>query len=182
MERQNPNAAWLSQRGIWVTSLLLVLFLKLTFSAKIVGIEASWTLTTLVFNILCWLFFHRIKGVPFDDAGVQGEYASLTLWEQLEAAEEESPLERVGGEKRVICGSPRLSPKDHCNSLIPGTRGLAIRATRTKRFLIILPIILFLLSVHNSRYGLAMFALNFSSTLLVIIPKIYHPLIFLSDK
>ncbi|KGG50574.1 hypothetical protein DI09_171p60 [Mitosporidium daphniae] len=174
MERQNPNAAWLSQRGIWVTSLVLVIFLKLTFSANIVGVEASWTLTTVVFNVVCWVFFHRIKGVPFDDAGIQGEYACLTLWEQLEAAEEEGPIGLRTKKKRVICGSPQLSPREIPDSVIGGTRRSAIKAARTKRFLIVLPIALFLLSAHNSRYGMLAFALNFTSTLLVLLPKIYN--------
>ena len=171
MERQNPNAAWLSQRGIWITCLVLIIFLKLTFSAIIVGVEASWTLTIIVFNAACWIFFHQIKGVPFDDAGIQGEYAGLTLWEQLEAAEEESPLKSNGQDKRIICGSPQLSPREIPSSVIGGTRRLAIRATKTKRFLIVLPIVLFLLSVHNSRYGVLAFTLNFVSTLLVLLPK-----------
>lgn len=44
--------------------------------------------------------------------------------------------------------------------------------TPAKKFLLSVPIILFLVSTHYTRYDLWFFAINFSATLLVVIPKL----------
>lgn len=49
----NPNASWLTLRGTWLTNVLIVVVLKLTFSL-VPGMTSnvSWTLTNLTYNIV----------------------------------------------------------------------------------------------------------------------------------
>ena len=57
--------------------------LRLGF-AVVPGINSAWawTLTNLFYNLVSFLMFHGIQGVPF--VLNQNEYEELTLWEQID--------------------------------------------------------------------------------------------------
>lgn len=56
-------------------------------------------MTNIVFNMGCFIFFHWIRGTPFDDT-CQGRYRALTLWEQLDNEQQYTPS------KKFLAASP----------------------------------------------------------------------------
>jgi hypothetical protein len=129
---ENPNAAWVNGRGTWVTCVFLVIFMKVVFSL-IPGVsnDMAWTLTNISYNLITFIFFHCLEGVPFDTN--QGEYFQQTLWEQMDEGSQYSP---------------------------------------SKKFLVVLPTVLFLISVHFSDYDAFAFYINFASLILSLVPKL----------
>ncbi|RUS13033.1 ORMDL family protein [Endogone sp. FLAS-F59071] len=141
----NLNSSWVNYKGAWVTTVFLIVCLKMFFSI-IPGIspEASWTLTNLSFNFVSlrffsflsmvigsFIMFHWVQGIPFENN--QGAYDGLTLWEQID-----------GG----------------------------IQFTATRKFLTAVPILLFLLSTHYTHYDFFTFGINFTALVVVLVAKL----------
>ena len=50
---ENPNSSWFNLRGAWLTNVLIVVVMKISFSILPgVSPEISWTLTNLTYNIV----------------------------------------------------------------------------------------------------------------------------------
>ncbi|KAI8898727.1 ORMDL family [Globomyces pollinis-pini] len=89
----NPNTKWINSRGSWIV-LGIIIFIIRVGVAVLPGIstELSWTLTNLIFNIIMFLLFHWVSGVPFSVN--QNEYQGLTLWEQIDRGDHFTPAKK----------------------------------------------------------------------------------------
>ncbi|KAG8192628.1 hypothetical protein JTE90_017192 [Oedothorax gibbosus] len=85
----NPNAHWLSSRGVWLSYVLLVLLLHLALlSFPFLTVAATWTLTSLAHNTVMFVVLHVVKGTPWE-SGDQGKKVRwLTHWEQIDNGEQ----------------------------------------------------------------------------------------------
>ncbi|KAI9227172.1 MAG: ORMDL family, partial [Piptocephalis tieghemiana] len=83
----NFNSNWVSQRGAWTVHVLVIIFLKIGL-VSIPGVSdaASWTLTLLIYDIATFFMFHWTLGTPFQYE--QGDFDSMTLWEQIDQGEQ----------------------------------------------------------------------------------------------
>jgi len=85
---KNRNVDWMSGP---FTKLCYVIFVFLVWgfthlcgtSTHSLTPEEAWTVTNVVHGVMTFFFFHWIKGCP--DDSTQGEYNSLTLYEQIDA-------------------------------------------------------------------------------------------------
>mmetsp|Transcript_20114 Transcript_20114/g.56551 ORF Transcript_20114/g.56551 Transcript_20114/m.56551 type:complete len:171 (+) Transcript_20114:87-599(+) len=83
-EMVNRNTGYLEDWRMWPLYVGLVLggysVLSFFFTTAV-----SWILVHNAHNIITFVLFHWVKGVPFSDIyKVQGKYDKLTLWEQLD--------------------------------------------------------------------------------------------------
>ncbi|ORX88352.1 putative unfolded protein response protein Orm1 [Basidiobolus meristosporus CBS 931.73] len=89
----NLNSSWVNYKGIWVFNIILIVALKVLFGVfPGISKEASWTLTNLTYNIISFVIFHWIIGIPFEFN--QGAYDELTLWEQMDNGAQFSPSKK----------------------------------------------------------------------------------------
>lgn len=65
---ENPNSNWLHTRGSWIVLLVVLFFIRLGL-AIIPGIstELSWTLTNLIFNMVCNIHTDYVYNVSLVD-------------------------------------------------------------------------------------------------------------------
>ncbi|XP_053953359.1 ORM1-like protein [Anastrepha obliqua] len=84
----NPNATWLSARGMWLAYGLGVLAVHLILlSVPFISIPIAWTLTNLLHNAAHLYFLHIIKGAPW--LSIENDCARrLTHWEQIDNGEQ----------------------------------------------------------------------------------------------
>lgn len=80
----NPNTTVWNSKGIWLTYILMILFLHFTLlSIPVISVETAWTLTNILHGVMVYLFMHTVKGTPFHTAD-QGSSRFLTAWEQID--------------------------------------------------------------------------------------------------
>ena len=81
---QNKNTGWVSGPGTMIcyVSMVSILWGFLHFS-RLFSTADCWTVTSVLHTVGTFIFLHWIKGNP--DAGTQGDYNSLTVYEQMEA-------------------------------------------------------------------------------------------------
>ncbi|CAG2107177.1 unnamed protein product, partial [Medioppia subpectinata] len=80
----NPNARWLSSRGMWLSYGCGVLVLHLALlSFPFLSVAWVWTLTNCIHNLVMFVFLHLLKGTPWE-SGDQGKVRKLTHWEQID--------------------------------------------------------------------------------------------------
>jgi hypothetical protein len=77
----NKNVEWLNYPGTWTFYLVLIFIVKLCLSFMM-SPEDTWTTTHVIHGVVSFAALHWIKGSP--DEGSQGEYNSLTFWEQMD--------------------------------------------------------------------------------------------------
>ncbi|KAI3647915.1 hypothetical protein MP228_008136 [Amoeboaphelidium protococcarum] len=128
----NPNSTWVNSKGAWTMNALVILILRIAFGIiPSVSTEIAWTLTNISYLTGHFILFHMIIGTPFD--ADQGEYAGLTLWEQIDDGQQFTPA---------------------------------------KKYLTALPIFMFLLSTHYTRYDATLFIVNIIPLIVVLIAKL----------
>jgi len=130
----NPNQSYFNARGMWLTYILIIVFVHcIMLSIPVISVGVAWTMTVVCHNVITYFVLHVEKGSPFGTLD-QGKSRILTQWEQFDDGEQYSP---------------------------------------TKKFLAIVPIVLFLLATFYSKYDSAHFAINSASLLiLAILPKL----------
>jgi len=81
---KNKNTEWVSGPGTMICyiSMVLTLWGFLHFS-RLFSTADCWTVVSVFHTVGTFIFLHWIKGNP--DAASQGDYASLTVYEQMEA-------------------------------------------------------------------------------------------------
>lgn len=80
----NPNTTVWNSKGIWLTYILMILFLHFTLlSIPVISVPTAWTLTNILHGVMVYLFMHTVKGTPFHTAD-QGSSRFLTAWEQID--------------------------------------------------------------------------------------------------
>jgi len=80
----NRNTDYLEDWHFWPLVVVFVIggqfLLSLFFPSCL-----AWIILLFLHNVISFILFHWIKGVPFGDFHkVQGKYDKLTLWEQLD--------------------------------------------------------------------------------------------------
>ncbi|XP_077010563.1 ORM1-like protein 1 isoform X3 [Tamandua tetradactyla] len=80
----NPNTRVMNSRGMWLTYTLGVGLLHIVLlSIPFFSVPVAWTLTNIIHNLGMYVFFHAVKGTPFETPD-QGRARLLTHWEQLD--------------------------------------------------------------------------------------------------
>ncbi|CAG0913556.1 unnamed protein product [Notodromas monacha] len=84
----NPNAMWLSGRGMWFTYVFGVFALHIfLLSIPFLSIPWAWTLTNITHDIAMFVFLHTVRGVPWMTL-TQGKESSMTHWDQIDYGEQ----------------------------------------------------------------------------------------------
>ncbi|XP_063900411.1 ORM1-like protein 1 [Zophobas morio] len=78
----NQSISLLSQKGSYLTYVLFIVALRIIVGVFEDDPGNAWTITNSVHNLVTYIVFHWIKGVPNDNQ--QSSLALLTLWEQLD--------------------------------------------------------------------------------------------------
>jgi hypothetical protein len=78
-------------KGFWLFYTLQILgvytIVGVAFSKTIgigLGLGVVWTTVNLLHAVASWLLLHASKGAPFWLPGDQGEYDTMTFWEQID--------------------------------------------------------------------------------------------------
>jgi len=77
----NRNVEWINYPGTWVFYMFLIWMTKIMLGF-LMSPEDTWTTTHIIHGSISFLALHWVKGSP--DGSSQGEYNSLTFWEQLD--------------------------------------------------------------------------------------------------
>lgn len=78
----NKNVNWLNTPGVWSWYIGLVVLMWLVASAFLEDSGLAWTYVHIVHGAITYYLLHWTKGSPC--AEDQGEYDSLTFWEQVD--------------------------------------------------------------------------------------------------
>ncbi|KAF7702727.1 hypothetical protein CDIK_0437 [Cucumispora dikerogammari] len=73
----SQNVSWIFQKGSYLTHILVVLTIILIFRLFL-STSLSIQLTVICYNIITFIFFHWIKGDPFET-----KFEGYTFWEQV---------------------------------------------------------------------------------------------------
>jgi hypothetical protein len=80
----NPNSTYFNSKGMWVTYVIVVVFIHYIFlTLPFLSVAMAWTLTNVMHNMLMFIILHIEKGTPFETAD-QGKFRYRTVWEQLD--------------------------------------------------------------------------------------------------
>lgn len=75
----SQNISWTIQKGSWLVHFVITFLIWVTL-AELFGRSTAWQLTTTLYNITTFIFFHWIVGDPFNT-----DYHEFTFWEQMAA-------------------------------------------------------------------------------------------------
>eukprot|EP01134_Creolimax_fragrantissima_P003679 CFRG3679T1 len=78
----NHNVTVFQSKGSFAICVLLVWVGYLLTGAFTQDKAIRWTITNTAHNLITYVIFHQIMGVPFDQD--QGKYNRMTYWEQLD--------------------------------------------------------------------------------------------------
>ncbi|XP_065896659.1 ORM1-like protein 3 [Dysidea avara] len=98
VSESEANVSWLNSKGIWITYILIIVFIHFTLLC-IVSIPVAWTLTTVLHSITSYLVLHYVKGTPFVEVE-PGASSRLTHWEQMD--------EKYSQTKKFLCAVPTV--------------------------------------------------------------------------
>lgn len=131
----NPNAYWMNSKGAWITYICLIVLLHLCLLAMPwFGTDMAWTLTNFLHGFAMYIYFHHVKGLPFDSTNFDPDCSfRLTLWEQLDDGKQ---------------------------------------YTDTRKFLICVPIVLFIVVSFYTKHEWTFFLINFIVLMFNLIPKL----------
>ncbi|XP_075253080.1 ORM1-like protein 2 [Convolutriloba macropyga] len=131
----NPNAYWMNSKGAWVTYVCLIIMMHLCLLAMPwFGTDMAWTLTNVIHGVAMYVYFHHVKGLPFDSTNFEPDCSfRLTLWEQLDDGKQ---------------------------------------YTDTRKFLICVPIVLFIIVSFYTKHEMVFFLVNFIVLMFNLIPKL----------
>ncbi len=88
---RNRNVEWMDSR-FWVFYTVLYFAARFTLMmVPIVKQELAWTTVHIIAAVVTYFCFHWLKGSPYTADDEDGEYNSLTFWEQIDHGVQYTP-------------------------------------------------------------------------------------------